>query len=1410
MSGSCRRIGIDIGALFLKAVRLDDRDNPTETFYCQHHGDPARTLEEALSRLQASAEDSIGITGSAAGLLADTLGVELLDITRCQIEAVARRAPDARNIIDVGGGSVTLVQLDESGKFQGYSTNSLCAAGTGSFLDEQAGRMGVSYAELKEFEHTDQPPSIAARCAVFAKTDLIHRQQEGYSKAEMWSGLCQGMTRTLFATLLNGKPLQAPTAVIGGVAQNEEVLLWMRATYPELIQVPPAPHLSAAIGAALLAVPPAHPVARPIPIQQAHLEKKGNYDWPLSLEKSNYPSFDAQEFYVDADDNEIRVLSWPAGGKVRGWLGIDIGSTSTKLALVDEQDRIVLDIYRKTGGNPIEATKLLFRAMLTLAEKKNVAYEILGVGTTGSGRKMVGKVIGADAIINEISAHVCGATRIDPTIDTIFEIGGQDSKYMHVVDGHIRDSNMNYVCAAGTGSFVEEQAKKLGYAIENIGPAVLGIKPPRTSDRCTVFMEQDVAKLVRTGVSPEEAMAGVMVSIVKNYLNKVVGNRHRSRKKIFFQGATARNQGLVAAFERLMGCEIVVSPYCHVMGSYGVAMLTRAVMTEQAKSESSFAGLDLDRRAITIRKETCKLCQNHCSISFADIEGIEESPSWGYMCGRDPDEDKVRVNPRDKPFRVRTRLWREGGSGVPVPDGAPVVGIPQSLTTYTYLPLWRRFFNRLGYKVILSGVTNDKIRALSSKLAGAEFCYPAKVGIGHAASLAMKEGVDFIFVPHMVSEIQNRQSTAAKFCPYTQAAPAYIRTALDLNGQDSSRVLSPVVDMRLGETRLVDLFARNMTGPLGRTRKEIHAAFHDALVCQRAFEEHCREEGRKVIAQAVAKGEKLIVLAGRSYNNYDNGINLGLPQKLAEQGRMVLPLDFLDLDPALLGERYRNTYWNYGQKILKALRLVSRDDNLDVVYLTNFNCGPDSFLLTYAEEIMGDKPFLALELDEHGADAGYMTRIEAFFDVLRRPRSRTSSPRPFSPEPTDLKNRTIWVPPMHPMGTALVAAAFRGHGFRAQALPPENKESFELGRSLTRGSECLPTSLTIGTFLKTIRSKEHSGRHAFFMPTAEGPCRFGQYCSLHRQILDREGLEDVAILSPSSYNSYQGLDEPVRRSIWKAFLASDVLYKATCKVRPYEVQPGQTDLVTARQLAMLESVMERGEDLYAAVAAAVGRIAAVETSGSPKPLVGVVGEIYVRSNEFANESVVRSIERFGGEAWLAPMSEWILYTAVTQSISFRDRSRNFLKKWISDLKNVYIYHVERKMYAAAGPFLADRHEPDIHEVVDTGSRYMPIQFEGEALITVGRAIKFADQGAAMVVNCAPFGCMPGTLTTALFRKLAPEMGIPVVGMFYDGAGNQNERLRIFLNNAIEKKPTPSRSRERREQIRAKSSTRPSA
>ncbi len=1377
-------VGVDIGALFLKAVRLDDEGRVVASVYERHRGEPAGVLAEAFDRLGVQPDDPVGVTGSNGELFALQLKVPYRDVTLCQIDAVRRLAPDALAIMDIGGGSATLVHLDGKGKFQGYSTNSLCAAGTGSFLDEQAGRLGISYDDARGFAHNPNPPTVATRCTVFAKSDLIHRQQEGCSRMDMWSGLCRGMTRTVLGTLLNGQPLKGRTVLVGGVALNQEVVTWLQQECPGLIEVPDYPHLVAALGAALAAKPAEGGLALVPARETVAASGSARFPWPLTLEKSTHPSFETQESYEDADLNEVRVTRWDEGAPVRAYLGIDIGSTSTKLILVDEAGGVVADIYRKTGGDPIGATKLLFRSLRALGERKGSALEILGVGTTGSGRKIVGHVIGADAIINEISAHVAGAAHVDPTIDTIFEIGGQDAKYMHLVDGHIRDANMNYVCAAGTGSFVEEQALKLGYKVSEAGPAVMGLQPPRATDRCTVFMEQDLGLLIRSGCTPQEAFAAVMVSVVKNYLNKVVGNRYRSRDKIFFQGATARNPALVAAFERLLGVEIVVSPYCHVMGSYGVALLTRRVMQEQGRTASAFRGLDLDQREIALSKETCELCHNHCAITLATIDG-EPGPSWGYMCGREPGERKVRVTPHSRLLRRRRRYWLEAGRGVDVPEDAPVVGIPQALSVYSYLPLWRRFFNRLGYRVALSGGTSQQVRELGGRMSGAEFCFPAKAFLGHVASLAAKEGVDFVFLPEMKNEVPSAHVTTSTFCPYVQASPSYARAALSLNAMETVRLLTPIIDLRLSERTLLKRLAADLGGPLGRSSRDIAAAWREAYAEQRGFEQRLLDEGRKAIEEARAAGEKLLVLVGRPYNIYDNGLNLDLPDKLAEFGRTVLPIDFLTLDLARLGERYRNTYWGWGQKILAALEDVASNDLLDAVYFTNFSCGPDSFLLSYASEIMGNKPFLALELDEHGSDTGYMTRIEAFFDVLQRPRKPAAPRRPVAPLSHDINGRTLWIPDMHPYSTELAAAAFRGQGYRARALPLETEQTFELGRTLTRGSECLPTSLTIGSLLTAMRTSPPDEKHAYFMATAQGPCRFGQYITLHRQILDREGYSDVPILAPTSFLGYSLINEAMRKALFKALVTGDVLMKAGCRVRPYERDEGETNYRLERAKARMAEVLERDGDIVKALAASVRDIASVPQTGGPrKPVVGIVGEIYVRNNTFANEHVVRSIEKLGAEAWMSPLIEWVLFTTSPYNVRAHLDGK-ISKAMISTfLTFKWMQHWERKLYRAAGPLLEDRHEPDLSEVLEAAQTVMPDSIGGEALLTVGRTVVFARQKAAMVVNVAPFSCMPGTITTALFRKVSAETGTPIVNMFYDGTGGQNRSLEVYLRTAL--------------------------
>ena len=1377
------RLGIDLGNVTLKLVVLDDELSVCLAEYIFHRGKPLDLLKELLERIKPRFEiERVGITGSLVHLLSSRLKLRAVDLVRAEMSWVKRQISQVRNILDLGGSSVSLIELDEQGRFKNYTTNAICAAGTGSFLDEQAERLQIGYQDLAELEEVSEPPPVAARCSVFAKSDLIHLQQEGYSRDQLWSGLCRSLCRTLLHTLLKGRTLTGLTAVVGGMSLNQEVLRWLKFFYPEQIQTFPMAHLSGALGAGLL--------APPVPLKELDfnwekLNRRKTYELrpPLVLKKSQYPDFKVEEEWVDELGNEVRISFLPEEKSFSGFLGIDIGSTSTKMALIDEQGQVLVDIYRRTLGEPIPATLKLFRTLKELLEKREKELLVKGVATTGSGRKLVGMVVGADLIVNEITCHYWGAKHWDSEVETIFEIGGQDSKYIFIQDGKLRQTNLNYVCAAGTGSFVEELAHKLGFKITELGEKLIGIQPPYTSDRCTVFMEQDVAHLLQEGFTREEAMSAVLYSVAQNYLNKVVGNRPRSKDKIFFQGATARNKALVAAFENLLGVEVVVSPYCHILGALGAALLAQEKY-QQEGYQTKFRGLELTERKIELRKETCKLCENQCQITYARIEGEDEEPSWGYMCGREPTETKKRQLVEYKFFRERVRLFaRKGKVSVKNPRGR--IGIPLALTGHNFMPMWRRFFAELGYLVQETPTTTAEIKQMGINYSAGDFCFPMISAYGHIRKLLQEKELDFIFLPHMISYHPNPYTSNSFFCPYVQAFPSVIASNLRINQESEQVLLRAVVDFRWEESKQIKELYQKLGEKLGVSRKQIAQAWQKAVSEQEEFERELEELGKKALKEIEEKNQPAIVILGRPYNIYDPGISLGLPQKIAELGFYVIPLDLLGFHPERLGEEFSNLYWNYGQRIIYAVKIIRSHPQLFALYFSNFNCGPDSFLIQYVEELLGDKPMLALEFDEHGADAGYMTRVEAFLDVIKNLGTYTASPQIYLPRETEqeFKKRKIYVPPMGEFAPRLGVSAFRYFGYQAEVLPLETQESLELGRSVSRGSECLPTSCTIGTLLKTLKEREEDpSKTAFFMATACGPCRFGQYRLLHRLILNRKGYKELLILSPSSINSYQGLPEPLRKKLWDCFVIGDLLFKAGCKLRPYEQEPGLVDRILEESVQELEQAFEKGKGVEQSFERAVRRLSSVPVRFTPKPLVGVVGEIYVRANAFANDWLIRQIEEFGGEAWLAPLSEWFFYTTFLQRYRSREGYRNFWAKGTSILKNRFLKKVEEKYFEIAEELLSDRKEPEIEEVVFAGARYLPLNFEGEAILTVGRAIKFIEQGAGLVVNCAPFGCMPGTSSSAIFQELSSIYQVSLVSIFYDGKPGLNQRLRVLIEN----------------------------
>ena len=1379
-------VGIDIGASYIKIAALNGNPEPEVKGYFPHFGNPLMALSKNPQYLP-QIPFHLGVTGSGGHLLTDRFEISLIQSIRAEIRAVNHRFSGVNTIINIGAGSSTLINLDKKGNFVSQTANSLCAAGTGSFLDEQAERLGIDYQSLQEIEFDDDPPVIASRCAVFAKSDLIHRQQDGYSKQAMWAGLCKGCVDTFLQTLLRGKPLGGPTVITGGVTQNSLIMKWLRKYYGDLIMTWSDAHLSGAIGAAALAngtAMTAKHFGGRLQGGSGPIEVSTRRGPELTLRKTRYPSFEVAKEWLDDQDNEIRLWIEPKLSLMKVYLGIDIGSTSTKLVLLDEDRRVVLDIYRKTLGDPLGAVRKLFTAVEAIQNQFNVEFQTEGCATTGSGRKFIGKIIGADRVINEISAHVAGAMKVDPEIDTIFEIGGQDSKYMRTVGGLIRDSNMNFICAAGTGSFVEEQAKKLGFSVKEVGDLVLDLAPPQTSDRCTVFMEEDTNKLLRQGFTGVEAMAGVLQSVVKNYLNKVVGNRPFSKHKIFFQGATARNKGLVAAFENLLDVEMVVSPLCHQMGSYGVALLVAEQM-EKDSAATTFRGFDLAHRQIDLTHEPCDLCNNHCRITSAHIAGNPESPSWGFLCGKEPDQTKRKVNHDYTLFRQRDRLYPEVIKNQPVALDAQTITISASLTTHSLLPFWTALFNEMGLRVKLTEATNEATKQAGVQNAPGDFCYPIKLAIGHAL-IQTETNDDFLLLAQTISDTPSEHTTNSLFCPYVQSAPSVIRSTLQMKGLNTDHLLMPVLDLRWDAADMAKELQRSLGQRFGKNLRTMKKALAAAFAAQSKFGEACQQKGKQALAELKAKGQKAIAVIGRPYNCFDPGANIGLPEKISEYGYTVIPIDFLPFDSSQLGEEFGNVYWAYGQRIIAAVKTVAEADNLFPVYLSNFSCGPDSFLLTYAEKIMGDKPMLILELDEHGADAGYVTRIEAFLDVVDSYRDKNTLhrylPRPCTTD--DLKKRTLWIPPMHPHAGIISEGVFERYGYRAKALPPEDRETFEIGRRAVRGSECLPTSLTIGSFLKKLKEIDADpAEHAFFMATANGPCRFGQYATLHRMILDDHGYQDVRILSPSSFNSYQGIEEPIRRLLWQAFLAADFLLKMECKVRPYEKNPGQTNEIVARQVKLLRNALATNSSMKKAMGEATAALNAVERHEQKRPLVGIIGEIYVRSNPYSNGYVIDHIEQFGGEAWLTPLSEWMLYTAHIQKWTAKQKMRGLSARGMSILRNHFLHSYEKKYYSYCEPLLNDRHEPPIERVVEEGRRFLPVNFEGEAIITMGRAIEFSRSGASLVVNCAPFGCMPGTITDSLFQQVQAETGVPIVSMYYDGEGEINKQLAIYLNGA---------------------------
>jgi predicted CoA-substrate-specific enzyme activase len=1389
-------LGLDVGSISINTVVMDDRCRIIENRYDFCRGKPFHELHRILEELTNThpSIDLLALTGTGGNLAAGLIGGDFVNEIVAQSSSVGRLYPQVRTVIEMGGEDSKLIFMDPGGvngysRLSDFSMNSICAAGTGSFLDQQAKRINVSIE--KEFGElalkSETPPRIAGRCSVFAKSDMIHLQQIATPLHDIVAGLCFAVARNLKSNLARGKDLKKPVVFQGGVAANSGMIRAFREIFhlegDELI-IPEYHASMGAIGGLYYILD--HPERGRTPF--AGLDRLNEYIRNGTGSGDHHGPLSRRHFPINKD-----TIPLGGGSTVDVYLGLDVGSLSTNVVLIDEANRVVARRYLPTAGKPLEAIRI---GLSQIADEVGGRVVIRAAGTTGSGRYLTGDFIGADTIRNEIISQATAAIAHDPTVDTVFEIGGQDSKYISIDNGIIVDFEMNKACAAGTGSFLEEQAEKLGINIveEFSTLAFSAGQPARLGNRCTVFMESDLNSHQQKGAAKEDLVGGLAYSIVQNYLQKVVGAR-RIGNNIFFQGGVTNNTAVVAAFEKITGKPITVPPHFDVTGAIGVAMLARETVMDGRKTR--FKGFDISRVPFTMGKSTCRSCSNQCEIRRVKIQGEKKPLFYGGRCEKwEVQERKGRGAGVPNLFDERLEMLMGDYREEPK-DERITVGIPRGLQLfYDHFPFWRTFFRELGFRVVLSPPSDRGLVTRALEMMVAETCFPVEVTHGHVQSL-LGNDVDYVFIPFITNQRASENNPTVNYnCPWVQTYPFMVRSALE-SDETREKLLIPTLHFRYSGRVLNKDLSRFMKKRFGIAESRVVEAVEAAEAAQLAFESAIAARGREVL-DTVSEYRNVAVIIGRAYNTGDPELNLRLVEKLINLDVLPVPMDLLPLDAENIFDDYPMMYWPNGRKILEASRIVARDDRLHGVYLSNFRCGADSFLTHYVREEMKGKPFLLLEVDEHSADAGMITRCEAFLDSVRgkefvSAREKTASAR-LTPTLTSIvKDRTLYLPNTCGAVYALAAAA-RGCGVPSEVLPPLTEQDLELGRRHTSSKECFPMICTTGAFLKKILEPGFVPENAtFFMPDHNGPCRFGQYRKLQRIIFDTLGYHNVQITSPSNSDAYAALSggHTVRFRLvaWQGIVATDLLTKLKRERIPYETTPGESERVYQASMREMERSLENGaKDLPEVMRRAAEAFMKVEVRKGPrKPVISVVGEIYMKDNPFANGFLVSRLEKLGAEVVMSPFRDWIEYFSyryARDSLWKRD-VRGYLKSRIQLMAQHY---TAARLYRSVERATEMEKDIDIFQCMKLSEPYIHRDYDGEPIMALGTAEGLAGNGVSGIAHIFPFTCLPGTFVCSVapvFRRRHDNM--PWVDVAYDGQADtgMETRLQAFMHQAWE-------------------------
>ena len=874
----------------------------------------------------------------------------------------------------MGGENLVVYTTDSDNRIITSFTGNKCFSGTGEFFQQQLGRMDMKINDINTIPDESKVCKLSSRCSVFMKSDCTHRLNKGEAtKGDIVLSLSDVMATKVMDFLKKARITEGKVLLTGGITLNRHIIEFIRTKLPEVeFVVPDMAGYFEAFGAAIIA------------------EENGSVLPGMDdLVKESRIAFGRFKSLNSAREKVTFIPSRKGTVKPNREyiLGVDGGSTTTKACLIDtETHEIAASHYGRTHGDPVKALKGCI-VELKKQIKESIGDEKVTIrlaATTGSSREILGVFLETPGIYNEIIAHAVGTTFYDDAIDTIFEIGGQDAKYVYLQNKVPIDYAMNEACSAGTGSFLEESAAG-DLNIKNVEDiadiAIAALQPLKFGEHCSAFINSDIRNAIQQGAGRDDITAGLITSIVSNYLNRVVGNRTIGQR-IVLQGGVAKNEAVPMAFAMLLNKEILVPPDPELMGCFGVALLAQQKNQDKLLEQGSFdLDIILDSAIVYEREFKCGSCDNYCPIKVLNVNGHKYM--FGGRCNKYANMRKKKVVAEDS-----VRDWVEERNKLLfetcVPDPATlkkrrdfVVGVPKAFSVYTLWPLYSWYFHELGIEAVLS----EDISAEGTARTESAYCFPAEIAHGAVQDM-LDKGVDYLFLPHFRDLESLEEGMPGNFCPITQTLPYYIKKAFP--EIDEKRILSPVVSLMYGLKKAGEFF-QTLAEELGFSAAEGQAAFNKALARQNDYFNRCEDLGREALEWSRVQKEPVIAILGRPYNAFTQDANMGIPRKFTSRGFTVVPFDILVMKDR---EIFPNMYWYYGQLDMKAAELLKDEPNIYVTWITNFSCAPDSFMLHYLKWIMGIKPFLILELDSHSADAGVDTRVEAFLDIIEGYRSK--------------------------------------------------------------------------------------------------------------------------------------------------------------------------------------------------------------------------------------------------------------------------------------------------------------------------------------------------------------------------------------------------------------------------------------